>query len=472
MLLLFAACIQDAAAQSWYNAGWPFRKKITIDNARVGSTGAPHTNFVVLINLTSDANLTASARSDGYDILFTSSDGTTKLNHEIESYTSSTGALTAWVQIPSLPSSVSTVLYMYYGNAAAANQQNVTGTWDATFKAVWHLNGVFTDATANNYDGTNYGTASATGKIAGGRSCYRANGADYIYIPGKMGTPASITLSAWAYLNSADASGAEVISIGDYVALRMDAPSGGTEGFAYNSGGTWGNTTTNANHAGSWRYIVYTFSDAGNSQRLYIGGTQAASSSYTASIYYSGLGSNTYIGTHGNGNSGMDFDGTLDEVRVSSSARSAGWVLTEYNNQNSPSTFYTLGGQQSVKTWDGGAGTSNWGDANNWNPDGVPGSLDNVNLTGANTINVNVAGTCGNLTLDNTGLTLTIQPAGSLAVSGNLVMNAGTLNTQAAFPAVAGSVTLSGGAVGYTLSGAQTVSGPDILRPRPLGLGR
>ena len=34
-----------------------------------------------------------------------------------------------------------------------------------------------------------------------------------------------------------------------------------------------------------------------------------------------------------------------------------------------------LGG---VVTWDGGAGTSSWIDANNWNPNGVPGPADDV----------------------------------------------------------------------------------------------
>src|SRR5204862_6473613 len=33
----------------------------------------------------------------------------------------------------------------------------------------------------------------------------------------------------------------------------------------------------------------------------------------------------------------------LDEVRLSSSTRSATWITTEYNNQSSPGTFITIG---------------------------------------------------------------------------------------------------------------------------------
>ena len=42
------------------------------------------------------------------------------------------------------------------------------------------------------------------------------------------------------------------------------------------------------------------------------------------------------------GSSGW-WEGSEDEVRVSNIARSAQWISTEYNNQNSPASFYSLG---------------------------------------------------------------------------------------------------------------------------------
>ena len=36
------------------------------------------------------------------------------------------------------------------------------------------------------------------------------------------------------------------------------------------------------------------------------------------------------------------FDGLIDEFRISDVVRSADWILTEYNNQNSPETFYMV----------------------------------------------------------------------------------------------------------------------------------
>ncbi|RQO66030.1 hypothetical protein DBR43_27705 [Pedobacter sp. KBW06] len=111
----------------------------------------------------------------------------------------------------------------------------------------------------------------------------------------------------------------------------------------------------------------------------------------------------------------------------------------------------------SIKTWDGGAGTANWGDAANWNTDGVPVATDNVQLTGPYTININVAAVTKDLILSDPGLLLTTNAGNSLSVSGNMTLAAGTFNTAASFPTVTGLIDLSGGTVGFTGSSSQTI---------------
>jgi hypothetical protein len=120
----------------WYNSQWNRRKAITFtsDAAKIPSS---QNNFPVLISLASDSELAAYAQTSGNDILFTSSDGVTKLNHEIEYYNNSTGQLVAWVNVSSL--STNTVIYLYYGNSGCSSQQNPTGVWDGNYKGVWHL---------------------------------------------------------------------------------------------------------------------------------------------------------------------------------------------------------------------------------------------------------------------------------------------------------------------------------------------
>ena len=76
------------------------------------------------------------------------------------------------------------------------------------------------------------------------------------------------------------------------------------------------------------------------------------------SIYVNGV----QVGTHGIMTGGIAYDdtkpvliggigtqtwdGLLDEVRISDTNRSADWIATEYNNQDSPLTFYTMGSEE------------------------------------------------------------------------------------------------------------------------------
>jgi hypothetical protein len=66
----------------WYNASWLYRKKLTVAAASVhGSSvlaGVP-----VFFEPSDDSDIVANARADGKDLVFTSSDGTTQLPHEL-----------------------------------------------------------------------------------------------------------------------------------------------------------------------------------------------------------------------------------------------------------------------------------------------------------------------------------------------------------------------------------------------------
>ena len=155
----------EVAEAEWYSTGgtWTYRKAITIQHGQDSGT-ADHTSLPVLVDLT-DADLAAEAQADGDDILFTSSDGSTKLDHEIELYTTATGRLTAWVRIPTLDYDNDTVIYMYYGISGATNQENVTGVWDSNFVSVWHLGD---DDSYNLDDSKNVNNAEGGGTLLTG----------------------------------------------------------------------------------------------------------------------------------------------------------------------------------------------------------------------------------------------------------------------------------------------------------------
>src|SRR3972149_5835990 len=203
----------DAAGESWFNDSWQFRKEITIDATKVSS--GPHTNFPVLVNLTSDASLATNAQADGDDILFTSSGGATQLSHEIEKYGSSTGALVAWVKVPSLPSSTATVFFMYYGNGSATSQQDATNVWDTNYKAVYHLKETsgtsMTDSTSNANTGTKTAATEpnpvTTGQINGAQDFDGVNDTITGSSTSLNITGTTITMSAWVNLDSLPGAG-------------------------------------------------------------------------------------------------------------------------------------------------------------------------------------------------------------------------------------------------------------------------
>jgi len=139
-LLTFFGAVGDAAAA--FPNGYTYRRLITVTAAQV--SGGPHTNFPVLVSTTlTDLKTTANGGkvtdAQGDDIIFTASDGSTQLSHEVETYVASTGQLIAWVRVPSL--AATSTIYIYYGNSAVTTfQGSVPGSvWDANFKGVWHL---------------------------------------------------------------------------------------------------------------------------------------------------------------------------------------------------------------------------------------------------------------------------------------------------------------------------------------------
>ena len=113
-----------SAGGTWYDNDWDYRQEITVSSS---VTASSLTDFPVLVKITDTNPIFGKARSDGYDVLFTDANGN-KLDHEIELY-SDGGAkeLDAWVRT-NVSSAADTKLYMYYGNAGASDQQNVTGT--------------------------------------------------------------------------------------------------------------------------------------------------------------------------------------------------------------------------------------------------------------------------------------------------------------------------------------------------------
>lgn len=370
-LILTLACLAPCANAAWYDSDWRYRKQITIDNNQVDASLIA---FPVLINLAVDAELAANAQADGDDILFTSSDETTRIAHEIELFDAATGRLVAWVNVPSVSDTVDTDIYVYYGNAAVGSQQDATNVWDASYVKVLHLaetpNGTLdelNDSTANGNHGQTFGMGAGNSigaQIGNGLNFVRADALDQIRVYDSVsldGTADEGTLEFWINFVAAPPPSTYYLIMvhsqrfsalrGMEHAWRNDDnffmyPNAGDPG-----GQTWSGTSLHGFNAGQWHHVVWRWRRVpGQQHDLFTDGQSRAfdfgdnSASWTADAtiddwYYGGIVDRN----------DRWLDGSLDEIRVSNVMRSDGWISTGYNNQSDPDNFYTLGPQLQVQ---------------------------------------------------------------------------------------------------------------------------
>src|SRR6266481_825978 len=330
-----------------------FRRALTVDHTRIPNTD--QSNFPLLISgtysyLATVANGGNVQNSNGYDVIFTSDPGcATKLNHEVESYNPTSGAVNYWVRVPTVSHSIDTPIYMCYGNASiSTSQENKNGVWDSSFLNVLHFANPTTfngaDSTGDSNTGTLESPASAaTGKMGG--ALYSSTG-DVNRAHGYNHGSNNVTLSAWVKttdkLDIIDEFGAN----NDLLYLMVGDPFGLSTSFAHKAVIFYGETndfnlpaavgTTNVDD-GNWHHIVGIRDETNKQLRIYVDGVLEGTTTYTGLSTSNPSGVNSRIGL------GLGYGlGYVDEFRESHTSRSADWIKTEYNNQSSPSTFYTI----------------------------------------------------------------------------------------------------------------------------------
>jgi RHS repeat-associated protein len=351
------AAVAPARAQVWSN-GYSYRSTITIDHTKVPNTD--QSDFPVLISgtysyLATTGNGGDVTNSSGYDIIFTSdAAGADVLPFEQESYNASTGQVVYWVQVSALSHSTDTVLYVFFGNSSVTtDQSDKNGVWDGNFQGVWHLANGSTlsgaDSTSNGFDLTNSnGTAATSGQIDGAASF---NGTSNYLSNSSLSVTAgsSVTISYWSHVTSAQVQNAVALSIGgsDNPNRIMASVPWSDDNLYWDYGNLSAGgrvDTSYSSYLGSWTHVVLEYDSSTTKHLIYLNGSLAASTTNSDTPTSNQTGIWLGVWTASNG---YYHHGIIDEFRVSTSARSADWISTEYKNQSSPSTFYTAGSPES-----------------------------------------------------------------------------------------------------------------------------
>jgi hypothetical protein len=365
-------------SEPWYNTDWQYRRVITINHTKVSDVTDPSTiyaDFPLLVYATGLSNINA----NGTDIRFTLSDGTTELSREIESY--SGGTLYSWVKVTLTKDASDAdddVIYMYYGNTAATEPASDStygseNVWDSNYKGIWHLkespNGTtdeIKDSTLNTNHGTTVNGMDATdsvpAKIGQGLDLDGSpdvNG-DRIEVPDSSSldsTNDEATIQMWLWWQN--------VADGDHQLIMTSSnryTTGAKDGYEWASQGDgdhffypWGGSDSNYNiTSGSpytnqtWHHVVITLKDSTVREvDLYIDGNLVAWATENVPTNWTTLANPANWLWGGNPDRlTRHFDGVFDEIRVSDIRRSAEWIKTEYNNQDSPSSFCSVGAEE------------------------------------------------------------------------------------------------------------------------------
>ncbi len=330
---------------------WPFRMEIRL-NPPHGST--PLGDLPVLIRfhegLTGFTYADFASPSDGADLRFTDAGEAVFLDYEIEDWNTN-GVSLVWVTMPEL-SDAHDSLWAYWGRPVSVPGGATDGApWDAGYVGVWHLAEDASDSTASAHDGTVNGATYAAGLIGGGVDFDGDN--DYVSFGdiNAMDAPTAFSVSLWfnRRTDRTDASNHKVDNV-----LVAQSSNNNNDNFEIGTDGgnveiyldtqVEGTTPATASAGvenGTWRHVAVTYdANVANSFVLYVDGTEAGRWSQWSGGLASGQGSPFSLGIARAGSDDWgDYNGLMDEVRLSTTARSPEWIRTCWMNVASGSVF-------------------------------------------------------------------------------------------------------------------------------------
>lgn len=356
----FTAAAQTLSESNGTFAGWPaslnswtLRRRIVFEGAASGDVA----DFPILVKLNSSRITYASVQALGQDIRF-ADDAGNLLAYEIENWDPAADSF-VWVKVPNYKAYPQrTSFWIYYGNAAATDGQNLASLWTSDSNKVFHFTGTAGSAVGNTASvkaslGTN-GVANNGGAGMGfvaapiGTAITFDGTDDWINVGGdsNLNFAANAPFTFSAMVKTTDTSGPLIMFrdvgtgnnvLGIYIGFNGVTTGSGKVNLLLrdNTGGGFAALLGPTINDNVWHDVAIT-RNAGNLISLFVDGVAygTASASATGGIFSTdarGIGSDRLWAIDGGHTVGDTYlSGTIDEVRVAGVQHNVDYFLAKY----------------------------------------------------------------------------------------------------------------------------------------------
>lgn len=290
-------------------------------------------DFPLLVRLHHDFFPFSQAAEDGRDIRFSS--GGSPLKFEIEKWDAENGTASIWVRVPEIVGNDRQEITIHWGRPDAKTESNGQSVFNQSngFLSVWHFGSEVLDVVGT-LQSDDQGTSPSQGMIGDAR-----------YFPGGKGVFCGEEITSFPTGSQphttqvwfrSDASRGRILSWGQEkaqgkVQMWYQSPPMIYVDCYFSNGNTRAEIPGRSRE---WTQAVHTFQN--DEARLYLNGEKVVEGNPRATPLNLERPARMWIGGWYNN---YDFQGDIDEVRISSVARSESWVRLEYENQKPNQTL-------------------------------------------------------------------------------------------------------------------------------------
>ena len=326
-----------AFAQVQNSATWHYHASLYLYTNAAGANlpaSARLEGFPLLVRLSSDTFDFRTAKPHGEDLRFTDSSGA-NLAYNIDSWNPAVGQACIWVRIPVIRGAEVQQIRMHWGNAGATAESNGAAVFSTTngYAAVLHMGDGVKDEVGS-VNAEMRGVTASAGVI--GDACHFAGGQGIFCGEQIVSLPSGNASHSTGCWFRAAQSNSTIIGWGNEGGgrgskIRMQLRSPAHVHIDSDFSDVNGNVKIPVNE---WVYVQHTYSNG--TGRIYINGKLDSEEHPHLNIH---TPERMWVGGWYNN---YDFQGDIDEVRLSTVERSADWIWLEYENQKPLQTLVGL----------------------------------------------------------------------------------------------------------------------------------